>query len=82
MKVLQEATSPMEIKDIWKLLHKDFDKATDMAQVLRSLEDAEKIQRIPGRGFLPRVEKVIPLPHVDWNLLTEDEKLLIGVNVK
>jgi hypothetical protein len=79
LKVLNEATAPMEIKDIWKLLHKDFDKATDMAQVLRSLEDAEKIQRIPGRGFLPKLEKLQQTPHVDWSLLTEDERTLIGV---
>lgn len=77
--MMEGATAPVEIKDIWKEVHRDLDKPTELAIILQNLEHAEKIIRIPMKGFLSKAEKRREEIHVDWNLLSQEERSMIGL---
>lgn len=67
----------VSLKEIWKQVHTDLEKYSDLAPILQNLVQADKIQPAPeGRGFLP---KRVVLNHdtsdlVDYNLLTAEER--------
>jgi len=77
--MMENADKPIEIKDIWKEVHRDLDKPTELATILQNLEQAEKIIRIPNKGFLPRAEKRREEKHVDWEFLSKEERSMIGL---
>lgn len=61
--ILDASDSPVTIKQLWKLLSRDLDKLTDLAQILQNLTQADKIQRQKG-GFLPNRIVRYPTPHL------------------
>lgn len=68
---------PVGMKDIWKEIHKDLDKPTDMAVIIQNLEQAEKIHAvkgISGSGWLVKKERKAAMKYVDWTLLTTEEQ--------
>lgn len=77
MRALAIAISPMDIKMLWREVHKDLDKPQDMITILQSLEQADKIHHVKGplaNGWLPKAVKQRKIKYVDWELLTEDER--------
>ena len=71
---------PVGMKDIWKEVHKDLDKPTDMAVIIQNLEQAEKIHAvkgISGSGWLVKKERKVVMKYVDWNLLTTEEQEMV-----
>lgn len=83
IRVLSTATKPLGIKELWKEAHKDLDKPQDLAIVIQSLEQADKIfqPRNPvdnkPMGWLLKKEKKREERFVDWTLLTEEERKLL-----
>lgn len=81
MRLLTGATQPLTIKDFWKEVHKDLDKPTDLGVILQSLEQADKIHhvKVDGRpaGWLPKAAKKREEKYVDWDILTQEERLLL-----
>lgn len=77
--MMENADKPIEVRDIWKEVHRDLDKPTELAIILQNLEQAEKIIRIPMKGFLARAEKRREEIHVNWNLLSQEERSMIGL---
>lgn len=77
--MMEGAKKPIEIKDIWKEVHRDLDKPTELATILQNLEQAEKIIRIPNKGFLSRAEKKREELHVNWELLSKEERKGLGI---
>lgn len=75
MEVLSSATAPMMYKEIWQFVHQDLDKIADLAEILKNLQVADKIQLVNG-GFLPKKKPVIGLvtDTVDMSLLTDEER--------
>lgn len=75
MQVLDAAVSVLTIKDIWKAVHNDLEKMTDLTELLRNLVVADKIQSVSG-GFLPKRKLVEDVSNdvLDYSLLTEEEK--------
>lgn len=74
MEALNKARKPQNVKDLWKLVQKDLDKVAELSIVLQALEHADRIFLVPKQGWLSKGQKVRELLHVDWNLLTEDER--------
>ena len=74
MQVLDEADSVLCLQEIWKHVVQDLDKITDLAEILRNLSMAEKVQAVKG-GFLTRRRQLVELTTdmVDYNLLTDAE---------
>jgi hypothetical protein len=64
LSILNQASVPMNPTDLWKKVAQDFTKISEMGEVLRNLEHAERIQKVTmsGKtGFLPMVK-----PKTEW----------------
>lgn len=74
MQLLESASSPQSIKEIWKHVIQDLEKLTDLADILRNLAMAEKIQTVQG-GFLPKRKVLVEVTDdiLDYGLLTNEE---------
>lgn len=74
MQILDGATQVIAIKDIWKGVHQDLEKIQDLADLLRSLTMADKVQAVNG-GFLPKRKKLVEISTdtVNYELLTREE---------
>lgn len=69
---LDNTNAPATIPDIWKVVSTDLDKIADLAHIIANLEQADKIQRIASKGFLPK--KKPPKQdskYIDYSLLRE-----------
>ncbi len=78
MIALDNASMPLGIQPLWRLVHQDLDKRDQLVEILGSLTLAGKIQTTEI-GYLPiRAvrEKGIP-GSIDWELLTDEERDLI-----
>lgn len=78
IEILSQADRPMSLKDLWKRVYTDLAKQTELAELLRNLREAHKIQMVTFRneqGFMLHHEVVEPwekgLILKDW--LTEEE---------
>jgi len=77
LRIIAITAKPVGLKDLWKEVHKDLDKPTDLAILIQSLEQADKIHHvkaITGQGWLPKAERQKDLKFVDWKLLSEEER--------
>lgn len=75
MSVLSEATSAMQVKDIWKHVHNDMDKLNDLVDMLRNLLAADKIFNVQG-GYLAKAREFEEVNNdmVDYSYLTQEER--------
>jgi hypothetical protein len=66
----------VSFKEIWKEVNQDLEKMTDLSTLLQNLVAADKLQSIPGKGFVAnrRVMKEEADGTVDYSLLTEEER--------
>lgn len=84
VRMLTGTDKPLGIKDFWKECHKDLEKPQDLAVIIQSLEQAEKIFSVKdvstqkNLGWLSKGVKVRNEKYVDWSLLTEEERKLIS----
>lgn len=69
---------PLTITDMWKQVHKDLNKTSELSEILQSLQLAGKIQTIKGKGWLPLKAVGKKLEYVDWTLLTNEERKELG----
>jgi len=74
MEVLAASQTVMNISDIWKHVVQDLDKITDLADILRNLSMADKVQTVKG-GFLSKRTVLVEVSTdtVDYSLLTAAE---------
>lgn len=78
-KVVQLIEKDYEIvsfKTIWKHVSSDLEKMQDLATLLQNLVSADKIQQIPGKGFVAnrRILDDTVTSMVDYSLLSEEER--------
>jgi hypothetical protein len=74
VQVLEASDTVMTIPQIWKHVIQDLEKLTDLADILKNLALAEKVQAVQT-GFLAkrRVLKEVNNDIVDYSLLTDEE---------
>jgi hypothetical protein len=80
LQVLESAHSVVQLRDLWKHLHNDLEKMTDLADLLRNLVAADKIIQVQN-GFLIKrklIEEVASDSTVDYSLLTDEERKYIS----
>lgn len=72
MSKLYEAKKPIKLEELWKVVSSDLEKMDDLTNMLKNLQNADKIQVLKGVGFLPKQR---PLDrkqlYVDYSLLKE-----------
>jgi energy-coupling factor transporter ATP-binding protein EcfA2 len=79
LQALELNQSVMSITQLWKSVHNDLDKPTELATILENLVRAEKVQAVPG-GFIPRRKAIreadsgLMSKVVNFNLLSTEEK--------
>lgn len=73
--IIENNDNVTSIKQIWKHIHNDLESMTQLAEILRKLVGAEKIQSTKG-GFLPVIKVVTEnsTDLVDYTFLTEEER--------
>ena len=74
--IIQEASEPLKMKDIWAVVSTDLENITKLGEILRNLMEADKIQSIPELGFLPKrkaIENSVG-KYVDYGLLSNEER--------
>lgn len=82
MAAIDNATVPIPLQGIWKIVHNDLDNRESLANIIGNLQAAEKIQYIDldgASGYLP-IKKTMYMGvkgSVDWSILTETERDLI-----
>lgn len=76
MTVLNAATAPMSVKDMWKHISNDANGLGELQQIIGALEFADKIMRVKG-GYLAK-RKLLQEDQsdrtVDFSLLTPSER--------
>ena len=79
IELAEGASHVLTFKEIWKHVSNDLEKMSDLATLLQNLVAAEKLQSIPGQGFLPK-RRVITYQDsslFNYDLLTEEERRLV-----
>ena len=74
VQILEASNKPLGIKDLWEYVVQDLDKLNDLAELMRNLVVADKVQST-SHGFLPKrkVASEVPKDTVDFSLLTKEE---------
>lgn len=74
MDMLNETSKPLSAKELWVGVYRDMKKITDLNDVMQNLAIAGRVQLVKGKGWLPLRVAARELLHVDWSMLTEDER--------
>ena len=74
VRILEEASSPVDLHVIWKQVHKDLDKISALGDLVQGLEQAGRVQHIKGKGWLPKKDVKPEQKYVDWSILTTEER--------
>ena len=82
MIALEATHEPLTVQDIWALVANDLDSIAQLAEIIRNLAEAKKIQKVSDSatgtvlGFLPERKKVSMDndKYIDYTLLTETEQ--------
>lgn len=78
MQILENSDSLVTMKDLWTYVHQDMEKVNDLAELLRNLAAAGKIQSAGG-GFLPN-KRIIEQENsdiLDYSILTKEEREML-----
>lgn len=72
MQMLYEAKKPIKMAALWRIVQNDMEKIDDLNNLLKNLQNADKIQAVKGEGFLPKQRPVdTKALYCDFNLLKE-----------
>lgn len=79
MQIIENSLKPITLKELWTLVHSDLENFQALAEVIRGLVQAEKIQSInmdSGIAFLPKKRLILEMASdtVDWSYLTSEER--------
>ena len=80
LQILDSSHHLVTLKDLWKHLHSDLEKMSDLGEILRNLVAADKIMQ-HNNGFLLKrklMEESNESGLVDFNLLTESERKYVA----
>lgn len=77
MAMLNTTAKPLTAKDLWGGVYKDLEKITMLGDIMQGLVQAQKVQLVKGKGWLPLKQVPRVLEYVDWMLLTEEERRLL-----
>lgn len=75
MQVLNNSYSPMSISELWIQVHKDLEKMTELAEMIRNLVQANRI--VPANGGFLAVKSIaeeINNDVLNYDYLTEEER--------
>lgn len=77
MEVLNRATKPLTIRDIWQFVYKDLEKIIMLADIMQGLLHAGRVQYVERAGYLPLKEVTKHQEFIDLKYLTEEERKML-----
>lgn len=80
MEIMDKTIKPMTTKELWTLVQRDLTNQKDLVDLLTGLLQADKLQTIHVgniHGFLPKKQVKKEPVHVNWSLLTEEERNML-----
>lgn len=80
--IVRKATRPISFKDIFRQVRNDVKKIEELRDIVNNLMSGEVIQFIRAgslEGYLPLIKRKGDSKYVDWNVLTCEEKELVGL---
>ena len=74
IQILEGAGVPLTITDVWKFVIQDLEKLSDLADIMKNLVVAEKVQTVGGK-FLCRRKVIVEVTDdmVDYGMLRKEE---------
>lgn len=73
--VLSIARKPQRMIDLLKHVHKDIDRPMQLQEIMNNLAMAGRVQNVNNSGYLLKKEVARKVEFVDWQLLTEEERI-------
>lgn len=77
MSALYEATRPLYVQDLLKIVKNDLDKNSQLGEILMKLQNSGQIQQVrtpgAGTGYLPNQRTLGTSTYVDYSLMKEYE---------
>lgn len=74
LQMLEAANAPVTVEEIWKQFRKELDKMSLLVDIIQSLRQAQRIQYVTGRGWLPFKSVRKTADFINWDLLTQEER--------
>jgi hypothetical protein len=75
MSILNNATAPMSIREIWAYCVSDMEKVDDLMNQIRSLLTADMIFAVDGKYLSkPKIVQEVDSDTVDYNYLSAEER--------
>lgn len=76
MGVLNKTEFPMKLIDVWHHVSSDLDKMSDLGEMLRKLQAADKIFVLEGGGYLSKIKVIEEVNNdmLDYSYLTDEER--------
>lgn len=80
LQILDSSNGLLTLKDLWKHLHTDLEKLTDLAEILKNLVAADKILQHQSGFLLKRklIEESSDSDTIDYNFLTPEERKYVA----
>lgn len=73
MSALYSTTKPLDLEALWRLVSRDLDKRTQIAEVIQGLSQADKIVWVDKKGFLAKHKPLSTKSlYVDYTILKEN----------
>lgn len=74
---ISDRTKPIKETDLWKQFSRDLSNRGQLSQIIHNLSQQDRIQHIPGMGWIGKEIKKVEVQDVDWSYLTQEEKDMI-----
>lgn len=76
IQLLEASNKPVPVKEIFRHVHNDLSKQSELSDILINLQAADKIQNISGLGFLckKQVQDMNNSDVINFDLLSEEER--------
>lgn len=79
LSLIERGDKPYTVKEILKHVSSDIEKISDLGTLLQKLVESDKIQTVPGVGFLAKkmIRQETNSGFVDYSLLTKEEREMV-----
>lgn len=77
MQLLDRATAPVGISEIYKQFRTEVEGPKDIGDILEGLRQAQRAQYISSKGWLPWKAVKKKVEYVNWDYLTEEERAAV-----
>lgn len=79
--MIRDRTKPIKETELWMQFKRDCQSRAQLTQIIFNLHQADVIQHIANMGWIGKEVIKIKVQDVDWSLITQEERDMIGVEI-